>query len=118
MLRCGRICKTTCVTKGVQKKFVIIKRNYRQCHLDAKGYYTESIYQDYPSLDQINRAIVDNKINVIFKVPHEEIGVNNTLSSLIDGSVAGQLSEVASNVQLIQNNYKLQESIKSVITNK
>ncbi|RWS29011.1 hypothetical protein B4U80_10561 [Leptotrombidium deliense] len=85
----------------------IIKRNDGQCHLDAQGYYTESIYQDYPSLSQINRAIVDNKINVIFSVPHEALGVYNTLSSLIDGSVAGQLSEDASNVvELIQDNYK------------
>ncbi len=36
----------------------IVKPNDGLCHLDAKGSYTHSTKQDYPSVSQINYKVV------------------------------------------------------------
>ena len=79
-----------------------------QCHLDENGYYTESLYQDYPSLEQINKAIVSNQINIIFSVPDNALRVYEILSDNLQGSITGRLAENSSNiVDLIRENYKV-----------
>ncbi|KAI1278806.1 Integrin beta-PS [Halotydeus destructor] len=49
----------------------IVKPNDGQCHLDKNGYYSETLKQDYPSLEQINRAITQQDVNIIFAVPEK-----------------------------------------------
>ncbi|XP_023237033.1 integrin beta-PS-like, partial [Centruroides sculpturatus] len=61
---------------------------------------------DYPSLSQINKILVENKINVIFAVPEQKIPLYNILSSKIEASYAGKLLKDSSNiVHLIQGQY-------------
>ena len=76
--------------------------------MNREGYYTETLTQDYPSLSQINRAIVSNQINIIFSVPDSALKVYETLSENLQGSVTGRLAENSSNiVDLIKDNYKV-----------
>ncbi|RWS05225.1 uncharacterized protein B4U79_02101, partial [Dinothrombium tinctorium] len=85
----------------------VVEPNDGRCHLNDDGFYTKSLEQDYPSLGQINRAVIDNKINVIYAVPHEAIDVYKILSTHIRGSVAGMLSNDSSNiVDMIRINYE------------
>lgn len=92
----------------------IVAPNDGLCHLNKEGYYTETLTQDYPSLSQINRAIVNNQINIIFSVPDSALKVYEVLSENLQGSVTGRLAENSSNiVDLIRDNYKV--SLKSSI---
>lgn len=86
----------------------IVKKNDGQCHLSNDGYYTESLHQDYPSLEQINKAIVNNQINIIFSVPENSLKVYELLAENLQGSITGRLAENSSNiVDLIRENYKV-----------
>lgn len=85
-----------------------MKPNDGKCHLDNQGYYTESLNQDYPTLHQINKAIVNNQINVIFSVPEAAFRVYEELSQNLVGAVTGKLDEESKNiVELIHENYKV-----------
>lgn len=76
--------------------------------MDKNGYYTETLNQDYPSLEQINKAIVNNQINIIFSVPDSAHKVYEILSENLKGTVAGRLEENSTNiVNLIRENYKV-----------
>lgn len=84
----------------------IITPNDENCHLNDDGFYTQSLYQDYPSLSQINRKLVDNKINVIFAVPEQKTELYKILSSKIEASYTGKLLKDSSNiVHLIKDQY-------------
>lgn len=86
----------------------IVKPNDGQCHLDKDGYYTETINQDYPSIEQINKILVNNQINIIFSVPKSALKIYEILSENLEGSVTGELAEDSSNIiDLIKENYKV-----------
>jgi integrin beta 1 len=64
--------------------------------------------QDYPTLQQINKAIVNHQINVIFSVPKSAFRVYEELSQNLVGAVTGELAEDSKNiVELISENYKV-----------
>ncbi len=44
-----------------------MKPNDGDCHLDAAGYYSESLNQDYPSISQISNKIADKKASSTVK---------------------------------------------------
>ncbi|GFQ73029.1 integrin beta-PS [Trichonephila clavata] len=92
----------------------IVKPNDGSCHLDDDGYYTESIYQDYPSLSQINNKIIENKILIIFAVPDTELPLYQRLTTHVEGTYAEKLESDASNiVDLIQQQYnKIQSKVE------
>ncbi|GIX73578.1 integrin beta-PS [Caerostris extrusa] len=92
----------------------IVKPNDGSCHLDDEGYYTESIYQDYPSLSQINNKIIENKILIIFAVPDTELPLYQRLTNHVEGTYAEKLESDASNiVDLIQQQYnKIQSKVE------
>ncbi|UYV81252.1 ITGB1, partial [Cordylochernes scorpioides] len=84
----------------------IVQPNDELCHLDDRGYYTESIYQDYPSLSQISRQLAAHKVNVVFAIPQARVPVYEQLSAHIEGSHIGILSDDSSNiVHIIRDQY-------------
>jgi len=46
----------------------VIEPNDGSCHLNAEGYYTETLNQDYPSIALLHQMIKDRKANIIFAV--------------------------------------------------
>lgn len=81
--------------------------NLGKCHLDPDGYYTESVHQDYPSLEQIHRIVTESKVNIIFAVTEESHNVYQQLSEHIPGSTTGKLEADSSNiVEIIRDNFK------------
>nr|XP_042896251.1 integrin beta-PS [Parasteatoda tepidariorum] len=92
----------------------IVKPNDGHCHLDEDGYYTESIYQDYPSLSQINTKIIENKVLIIFAVPDTKLPLYQRLCNVVEGTYAEKLESDASNiVNLIHKQYdKIQSKIE------
>lgn len=84
----------------------IVKPNDGRCHLDKKGYYTESTEQDYPSLSQLNQKIQENKITVIFAITANQLPVYERLSGQLEGARAGKLENDSSNVvTLVREQY-------------
>lgn len=76
--------------------------------MNSAGYYTETTKQDYPSLGQIDRAISEHKVSIIFAVPNKQIHVYQRMSELLQGSSAGELAQDSSNVvQLIADQYSV-----------
>ncbi|ERL93211.1 hypothetical protein D910_10507, partial [Dendroctonus ponderosae] len=85
----------------------IVKPNDGSCHLSREGYYSESSYQDYPSIEQINLAVKKNAINVIFAVTGNTIGVYEQLAKHIEGASVAKLEKDSSNiVELIKEQYE------------
>ncbi|XP_066139995.1 integrin beta-PS isoform X1 [Euwallacea fornicatus] len=85
----------------------IVKPNDGSCHLSHEGYYSQSSYQDYPSIEQINLAVKKNAINVIFAVTGNTIGVYNQLAKHLEGASVAKLEKDSSNiVELIREQYK------------
>ena len=75
--------------------------------MNSEGYYTESLNQDYPSLEQIHKVVTESKVNVIFAVPEESIDVYKQLSEHLPGSTTALLRNDSSNiVELIRDNFK------------
>ncbi|XP_013793572.2 integrin beta-PS-like [Limulus polyphemus] len=86
----------------------IVKPNDGICHLDEKGNYNMSIYQDYPSLSQINVEVKKHKINVIFAVTSDQLPIYKRLSDQLEGSTAGKLENDSSNVvELVKDQYSV-----------
>lgn len=76
------------------------------------------MFQDYPSVAEINRAVKRNKINVIFAIPQKVHHAYRKLSSRVEGSVVGQLAESADNIiQIVKDEYKVNSALFSPITN-
>ncbi|XP_076361128.1 integrin beta-PS-like [Tachypleus tridentatus] len=92
----------------------IIKPNDGQCHLDEQGNYIMSIYQDYPSLSQINAEVKKHKVNVIFAVTSDQLSIYKRLSGHLEGSTAGKLEKDSSNVvELVKDQYnRITSSVK------
>lgn len=85
----------------------IVKPNDGHCHLDSRGTYTESSYQDYPSIEQINLNVKNNAINVIFAVTSTTIDVYEQLAKHIEGASVAKLQNDSSNiVDLIKEQYE------------
>ncbi|XP_023310938.1 integrin beta-PS-like isoform X2 [Anoplophora glabripennis] len=85
----------------------IVKPNDGNCHLSHEGFYTQSSYQDYPSIGQINLSVQRNYINVIFAVNRSTIGIYKQLAKSIEGASVGELKSDSSNiVQLIKEQYQ------------
>lgn len=77
------------------------------------GYYSQSSTQDYPSIEQINLNVKNNKINVIFAVTKSTIEVYRQLAKNIEGASVGELEGDSSNiVSLIKERY---EEISSTV---
>lgn len=86
----------------------IVDPNDGHCHLDQEGFYSYSLYQDYPSISQIAKIIAEKKVNVIFAVTKAQLGVYESLSKFIEGSAYGELAADSRNiVELVQKNYDL-----------
>jgi len=84
----------------------IVKPNDGLCHL-RNGMYTESSYQDYPSVSQINYMVKQNSINLIFAVTDKQIHIYKKLKENIEGASCGQLSNDSSNVvDLVKEQYQ------------
>ncbi|GAV06686.1 hypothetical protein RvY_16633 [Ramazzottius varieornatus] len=95
----------------------IVTPNDGECHLGTENgemIYTESSNQDYPSLSQINRAVKENKINMIFAVTEDQFPTYSRLSGYVEGSVAGKLANDSSNVvELVKDQYnKISSSVE------
>lgn len=91
----------------------IVKPNDGICHLSEDGFYTESSYQDYPSIEQINLNVKKNSINVIFAVTKSTIEIYEQLAKTIEGASVGKLEGDSSNiVTLIKEQY---EQISSTV---
>uniref|UniRef100_A0A6I8QE45 Integrin beta n=1 Tax=Xenopus tropicalis TaxID=8364 RepID=A0A6I8QE45_XENTR len=81
----------------------ILKRNDEQCHLDASGYYTHDIVQDYPSVPTLVRLLAKNNIIPIFAVTNYSYSYYDKLSKYFKVSEIGELKEDSSNiVELLQ----------------
>lgn len=90
-----------------------MKPNDGSCHLSRDGFYTESSYQDYPSIEQINLSVKKNAINIIFAVTKSTIEVYEQLAKNIEGASVGKLEGDSSNiVTLIKEQY---EQISSTV---
>ena len=73
----------------------------------SNGEYTESMYQDYPSISQINQKVMDYSVNLIFAVTANQIEIYEKLKQLIKGSSAGMLMNDSSNiVDLVKAEYQ------------
>lgn len=92
----------------------IVKPNDGECHLDERGLYTESIYQDYPSISQVNQKVQDNHVNIIFAVTAGFYDIYKQLEPLVEGSSTGMLMNDSSNVvELIKGEYaKITSSVE------
>ncbi|XP_056640802.1 integrin beta-PS isoform X1 [Diorhabda sublineata] len=91
----------------------IVKPNDGKCHLSGDGFYTESSFQDYPSIEQINLSVKKNSINVIFAVTKSTIEIYEQLAKTIEGASVGKLEGDSSNiVTLIKEQY---EQISSTV---
>lgn len=83
----------------------IVKPNDGSCHLE-NGEYTQSVHQDYPSLSQINAKIQEHKVNIIFAVTADQIGIYEKLGNQLEGCSSGRLENDSSNVvQLVREQY-------------
>lgn len=84
----------------------VIKPNDGMCHLNQNGIYTESSYQDYPSISQINMLAKQHSVNIIFAVTESQQTVYQQLTQHIEGSSCAKLSEDSSNVvELVREEY-------------
>ncbi|XP_016994692.2 integrin beta-PS isoform X2 [Drosophila takahashii] len=92
----------------------VIAPNDGECHLNAQGEYTHSIYQDYPSISQINQKVKDNAINIIFAVTANQLSVYEKLVEHIQGSSAAKLDNDSANVvDLVKSEYdKISSSVE------
>ncbi|XP_055329594.1 integrin beta pat-3-like [Paramacrobiotus metropolitanus] len=97
----------------------IVVPNDGKCHMaynerEKVWDYTEDLKQDYPSVQEINRAVKRKNIHVIFAVPDTVQDLYKQLSGAVSGSVVGQLSSQSDNiVEVVKNQYN---KIRSAVT--
>ncbi|KAJ8936075.1 hypothetical protein NQ314_012510 [Rhamnusium bicolor] len=91
----------------------IVKPNDGYCHLSTDGLYSQSSFQDYPSIEQINLSVKKNSINVIFAVTRGTIDIYEQLAKNIEGASVAKLEGDSSNiVDLVKEQY---EQISSTV---
>lgn len=92
---------------GEGKLAGISQRNDGVCHLNEVGEYSKSLLMDYPSLEQIYRVLLRQKINVIFAVADDYVHHYDLVHNLLrDISSVGILDEDSSNIiNLIEKGY-------------
>ena len=92
--------------------------NDMQCHMERNGNekaeYTMAKVMDYPSIGQINQAVRENQISVVFAVTEPMAAMYNNLAKLLPQAVVGELSSDSSNVVdlIIEQYYKLAKKVK------
>ncbi|KAF4525471.1 hypothetical protein B566_EDAN004883 [Ephemera danica] len=87
-----------------------IQKNDGKCHLDSEsGLYTLSNVMDYPSLAEVDRTLLENKINVIFAVTKERLVHYTRLSDVLEASaLVAALEKDSSNIiQLVRQGYQV-----------
>lgn len=87
--------------------------NDMQCHLDKHGEFTHSLKFDYPSVSQINRAVMKHYVHLIFVVQRQLYDVYSYLKDDIYASSVLTLSDDSSNLlELISSEYeKITENV-------
>ena len=75
----------------------IVTPNDGKCHMED-NMYTHSTLLDYPSVSQINKVVRENSVNLIFAITESELNIYQQLSSAVEGSSVGKLSDDSSNV--------------------
>lgn len=85
----------------------IVRPNDKRCHLNNFGEYSASSQLDYPSLEEIYRVLVRNKINVVFAVTTDYVHHYDQIHNLLkEMSSVGVLKMDSSNIQqLIEKGY-------------
>lgn len=93
---------------GEGKLAGIVRRNDGKCHLDETGEYNGTLEYDYPSLEQIYRVLLRNKMNVIFAVANDYVHHYDMVHQLLkEMSSVGILKMDSSNIiQLIEKGYQ------------
>ncbi|XP_055851878.1 integrin beta-nu isoform X2 [Episyrphus balteatus] len=83
-------------------------KNDRKCHLDESGEYTESLFFDYPSLEETYRELVKQKISVVYAVTGNVYQTYQEMDHLMNGtSNVEKLSMDSSNIlELIKTSYE------------
>ena len=99
-------------TAGDGRLAGIVKPNDGQCHtqydsLLNKTLYTESLTQDYPSIEQVRQALEDANIVPVFAVENSSSSLiskfyNDTIKTLLDSSTV-LLSSYSDNLQEVLN---------------
>ena len=86
----------------------ITERNDKKCHLDESGEYLGSLLYDYPSLEEMYRELVKNKVSVIFAVTKSVIGTYTSLQNLMpEISSVEELKLDSSNIlELLKSSYE------------
>lgn len=86
----------------------ITERNDKTCHLDAGGEYEGSLLYDYPSLEEMYRELVKNKVSVIFAVTKSVVETYKSINKLMPAiSDVGLLTIDSSNIlELLKNSYE------------
>lgn len=85
----------------------IVNRNDKQCHLDDDGRYAGALDQDYPSVEEMYRVLLQKKINVIFAVTRNVTELYDQLHNLMQEiSSVGVLANDSSNIlELVESGY-------------
>lgn len=81
----------------------IIEPNDGECHLNYEGDYKQ---QDYPSLSQLKRKIMEHNISVIFAVTEDQMEAYENISNRIYGASARKLQNYAEIMDLIKEKYE------------
>ncbi|XP_076250232.1 integrin beta-PS-like [Rhynchophorus ferrugineus] len=85
----------------------ITKRNDGKCHLKSNGYYDETYKQDYPSEEQINSALKEKSINIVFAVTKQVMKIYKNLTKSIEGASVVELKNDSSNIiELTKNQHE------------
>lgn len=86
----------------------ITEKNDKTCHLDANGEYEGSLLYDYPSLEEMYRELVKNKVSVIFAVTRAVVDTYQRIHELMPAiSDVGLLSVDSSNIlELLKSSYE------------
>uniref|UniRef100_T1H505 Integrin beta n=1 Tax=Megaselia scalaris TaxID=36166 RepID=T1H505_MEGSC len=86
----------------------ITQRNDKTCHLDESGEYLGSLLYDYPSLEEMYRELIKNKVSVIFAVTKSVLGTYQRIHELMpEISNVEMLTLDSSNIlELLKSSYE------------
>lgn len=85
----------------------VVDRHDFQCHLDARGQYSESTRYDYPSLAEISKLLQERKVNLIFAVTEDKRREYEMIADLLkEKATVGTLTGNSSNIlEIIESAY-------------